>query len=398
MTAILGVINRNIPCLLGDIMISSPNPPKQNITLPVSGQTSAETPIRWETHYFTDWRQKLVSIGPELMIAWTSNMAIEAVAAVKHLRAGYAESDKSNLDDLLRVVYSIEELDLKHTSIIFLVSNRQGWRMKQFGSGTRIFTTPWGENAVAAGTGEDALIDALATNIEYNYDDAFNQAYGSLMLAGANMWFLDVSGVGPGLAFGGAYELAIKQSNDIVKLDNVLYATFAYNPEKGYGVVPIFKKIDYLDDNLIVRILEFSAPSESEDVEVQIKRSEVFLVPPIDTRWSQDAPPPTYEEVVGRLPDLNATHFALYIKIESVNPEQPHHSVQMQEYRTEDKPIQFNYDEGKNPSSFFMHIRLLEQMEHQIKETLERAGEPICSDHFPLTTSKASKCETQACI
>ena len=123
---------------------------------------------------------------------------------------------------------------------------------------------------------------------------------------------------------------------------------------------------------------------------VEIKRSEIFLVPPPDTRWSKESPPPKYEEVVSNLPDFNATHFSFYIKIESVKPGQPHHSVAMQEYRTEDKPISFTYDGGKNPSSFFMNIRLLKQLEEQIKETLIKAGEPTPKELFPLTSEVQS--------
>ena len=74
MTAILGSLYRNVPCLLGDIMISSPYQPQHEVTLPISGEKSADTPIRWDTHYFTDWRQKLIQIGPHMMGAVKSSI------------------------------------------------------------------------------------------------------------------------------------------------------------------------------------------------------------------------------------------------------------------------------------------------------------------------------------
>lgn len=212
MTAILGMVYQGVPCLLGDMMISSPNPPNYKIDLPVSGQISANTPIRWGTHFFTDWRQKLIQIGPHMMVAWADSR-MEATSAIKHLRVSYANANTTKLEDLVKIIESLDSCGLKNLALIALISNQEGWRLMSFGANVKRFKTPWGENACAAGTGEDALIDALEGARAYSNPDSFDQALGSLIATAARMWSHDIFGIGPQEgAFGGAYEVAINKN------------------------------------------------------------------------------------------------------------------------------------------------------------------------------------------
>ena len=52
----------------------------------------------------------------------------------------------------------------------------------------------------------------------------------------------------------------MKKNNEIVKIDDVLYITVIYRPGKGLGVIPLFKKVNYYNDYLVVQILDFTAP------------------------------------------------------------------------------------------------------------------------------------------
>lgn len=374
MTVILGSLYQNVPCLLGDVMISSTNPPKRKVDLPVSGQSSSETPIRWGTQYFTDFRQKLNLIGPHLIVAWSGNL-FEAQTAIKHLRHGYAGVDPSSFDQLVKLTDSVAELGMKNTTLVCLLANEERWLLRSIGAAKR-FQTSWGEEAITAGTGEDHLIDALDTAIEHKHEDGFNQAIGSLIIAASRMWFLDISGVGPSLAFGGAYELAIKQNNRVTKINDILYTNHVYLPDQGIGLVPIFKKIDYYQDYLVVRILDLSDPPKKPSDDADIRRAAVYLIPPADHRWSPSSPPPSLDEVLDNVPDFNASHFATHVKINSTKPSVGPHSVALHEYRTEDKPIKFEYDANrKMPKSIFCEQRYLDEIKDAVAKVLAEADE-----------------------
>ena len=93
MTAIIGYLDNNYPCLIGDIVISSTNKPKTDqLLLPFSGINTSENPIWHGYRYITDMRQKLIIIGPHLIVAWAGSY-IEARVAIKELRRKYQEID-----------------------------------------------------------------------------------------------------------------------------------------------------------------------------------------------------------------------------------------------------------------------------------------------------------------
>ena len=358
-------------------MISSQSPPKNEIVLPVSGQKATETPIRWETHYFIDFRQKLNQIGPHMLVAW-SGRPIEAKSAIEHLRNGYKSIDPTDYRQLLSVFNSVTELGLKKTSLIALIANEERWGLLDYGHDVRRIETPWGENAVVEGTGEDHLIEALFRDVTHKIEDKWNNAVGRLILAAARMWFWDVSGVGPQLAFGGAYELAVAQIGRVSKLEDIVYVNHVYVPNQGIRVVPVFKKVDYFEDNLVVRILDFSDPPKSSGADVKYRRTAVYLIPPVDKRWSDSSPPPTMEEVLGSIPDMNASLFATHVSVNSTKPNIDPYSFVHHEYRTIDRPIKFKYEGSSQlPSEFFFEQRYIDEIAAGVKDRLAKAGEPV---------------------
>jgi len=141
MTAVLGYIDNGMPCLLGDIMISSPTKPSKHVTLPVSGQEAKETPIRWGTHFFTDFRQKLNLISPYMMVGWAGSL-IEARVTIKSIRQKYNEINPTDFKQLEQVIYSIDKLELKNISLIAVIANDERWRMIHLGQESKRFTTP----------------------------------------------------------------------------------------------------------------------------------------------------------------------------------------------------------------------------------------------------------------
>ncbi len=376
MTVVVGYLDNDIPCLLGDIMISSTIPPNKNVTLPVSGQQSVDTPIRWDTHYFTDFQQKLNSIGPHMMIGWAGSL-IEAKTAIKAIRKKYNEIDPTDFEQLSSVLLCVDNLGLKDVSLIAVIANDDRWSLKHFGSASKKFITPWGENAVAAGTGEDFIMETLEIESSFTSEDKWNKSYSRLITTAARMWFYDISGIGPQLAFGGGYELAIRQNNRITKITDILYVNHVYRPEEGIGLVPIFKKVDYWNDFLVIRILDFSDPPATPNADAEYKRSAVYLIPPVDHNWN-NSPQPSKEEVLAEIPDMNASHFATHIRVNTTQPDIDPHCVTLQEYRTTDKPITFRYEgEGLLPTYFHLNSRYCEQIVDAVKAVLEKAGEPF---------------------
>lgn len=378
MTAILGLVYQRVPCLLGDMMISSPTPPKYTIDLPVSGQISANTPIRWDTHFFTDWRQKLIQIGPHMMVAWADSR-MEATAAIKHLRVSYANADKTKLEELVKMIESLDSCGFKNLALIVLISNQEGWRLMSFGANVKQFKTPWGENACAAGTGEDALIDALEGARAYSNPDSFNQALGALIATASRMWSHDIFGIGPQEAFGGAYEVAIRKNTEIVKINNVLYLTHTYKPGVGISLIHIIKRVTYYNDYLIIQILDFTRPDSDIrtrlDEGLDVKRAQIYVVPPIDTRWSTTSPPPTPEEILHKIPFFNASHFATYVKVETVFPDKPNGYTIIHEHNTEDPPVVFNGKSGEIPTTFTFTARYMDQIKDHVKNVLKEMNE-----------------------
>ena len=366
---------KNIPIMVGDIMITSENPPKQEVTLPVSGQQAADTPLWWDTRYFCEWRQKLIRIGPAMMIAW-AGMKIEAVAVIREVRRKYEIVDTTKLDELLKLVHIVDDFGVKNTSFFFLVSCPEGWRLKSYepkGEKSEIkkFDTPWNEVAISSGTGENALIDALDGEYNQKSPDDFNKALGSLILASTRMWHHDITGMGPQNAFGGAYELALKQNNDLVKIDDILYATLVYSQkEKDIYTVPIFLKTNYYNDILVARVFDFRKPTNP--------KMRTYCVPPIDHYGEISE-----EDALANVPDLNASHFATYLKVESDGPDNTG-STAMHTYQLKPegdapdlRPIKFEYNGGPLPYAYTVRNDYIRSLLSEVVELKKMMGEPF---------------------
>ena len=189
------------------------------------------------------------------------------------------------------------------------------------------------------------------------------------------MWFWDVSGVGPQLAFGGGYELAIKQNNRMTKIEDIIYVNHVYNPTEGIALIPIVKKVDYWNDILVIRILDLTAPPNAPGVDCEYRRSAIYLIPPVDYDWST-APPPSREQLLSEIPDMNATHFATHIRVNSTKAGIEPHSIVMQGSHTIDKPVEFKYTgDGELPTEFLAKSNYCQQIVEQVRKVVIEAGE-----------------------
>lgn len=378
MTSILGAIHEQVPFAIGDVMISSPRKPANNVIHPMSGIPAANAPVWFETRYAVDWRQKLVLIGPHLLVAWAGSM-LEASATIRRMRERYAQIDPTDFLQLETCLQVADELEISNCDFIFLLANRQQWALRSYGRGATGFKSSWSENAVAAGSGTDMLIDSLDVVSEFGDRaiDPYNRTVGQLVLAAARMWYFDLSGVGATYAFGGCFEMAIRQNSQVAKLDDVLFVSHVYRPNEGIGLLPYFLKIDYVGELLVARVLDFSLPPKSPEVDFEYKRTAVYVIPPVDTIWSASNPAPEREAIMAELGNLNASHFGTYVNIPSVDPNKNPHSVSLHTYNTESRPIEFEFGEGELPVGCNMSDTYLNGVIRAVRDTLVDASEPV---------------------
>ncbi len=138
--------------------------------------------------------------------------ALNARISLRRMRELYRETDVRSIESLLGVIDSALDAQPSDLSLIALAANAEGWRILSYGDVDR-FDLPGGDAGAASGTGSDALRDALdsVTSFAVESSDAFNRTVGILINAGARMWALDTTGIGPQLAFGGATSLRSKR-------------------------------------------------------------------------------------------------------------------------------------------------------------------------------------------
>lgn len=375
MTAVLAMSYRGAPCLLGDTMIISGRRPEHPVILPVSGKSSLDSPIRWGTHYVTEFRQKLNLIGPELIVAWAGSR-IEASAAVGHLRCGYKNIDPSNLHELRVLVDSLRELGIQETTLICLLATEECWSISISGS-VQLVTTPWGENGYAAGVGGDDLFDSLAATTQTLEQSNADQAIAAALNSASQMWFRDLFGVSTELGFGGAYEVAGIENNRFTKVDNILYSSFAYDRNQGLSFTPLFKKVDYYNDYMIVRILDFPDAVEKGSMSLARPNLKVYSIAPVDAPNS--APSPSLEEIIEAVPDFNAVHVVTHVYVQ---PAQRHDFVPAfsvyDKWPIGDGPIQFiSDDKWSYPREFSVVRWYLKKIEDRVFEYFDETGESV---------------------
>lgn len=362
MTVISCFKSRNVPCLLGDIMISSSFKPTKKVTLPASGQESSKTPIRWETHYFTGFVQKLNVISPHMVVGWAGSL-MEAKTVIKEIRKQYEIIDPTDFEQLDSVSQCITKIGFKNLDMMILISNDTKRSLRVFGNDIKKFKTSWGEEAIAVGTGEDHVKELLNSKLKVSFIDNYEHALHHLISIGAKMWHWDITGEGPFLAFGGGYELAILKNNRIEKITNVLYINISISSKKVISMIPIFKKVDYWNSIQVIRILEIEQPS-TDKTYFDIKRSQYILIPPADFKWESC---PSGEEILSQIPDMNASYFPVHIRYYSSSSTSSYRSFafSISTY----KPVEFYYDDTSNlPTSYAFNPEFLDEINFRINK------------------------------
>lgn len=368
MTAILGYEYASTPCMVGDLLTSA-KVPLTTMKIPVSGIPANQFPIAWNTMYAAGLSQKLVKISPHLMMAWTGSKS-EAVEVMNIYRDLCTKENPEVVEDYEKVIKDVSLNKYKNLSLIATYACDDGWRSTNYK--TTAHKLPDGTMAAAGGSGKEYALEVFEHTIEHDVENQFNKAWGRLLLAASRMWYWDITGVSTQLAFGGGYEIAIRQNNRMVKTGDILYSNFVYIPKKGIGGIGIFKKIDYVDDTLILRVL--SLKMNADDSELKVDRNATYVIPPLGIDISQI----DTGNIVRELPDFNAAFYATHVKINSTDPSLEPHSTCLSfnnPNKTMDE-IHFEYEEDKNiPVSIHLKDTYMQKILDAIKSTVEAAGE-----------------------
>ena len=307
MTAILGFSYKNVPCLIGDLLLSS-DEKWQDVPMPIDGKSSFQFKILKNKKYVASLCQKLVQIGPHMMIAFATEDLFATIELIKELKKKYTEIDPERMVDLKRVGSEVDIPDSLDVSfiVVYCIENK----MELHGNNTVNAKAPTGEKMAVAGSGYSEAIKLFHYDIEIDTEQSnYSQALGRLLLVASSMWSKELAGSSIKKAFGGGYEIAIQQGNKISKIGDIVFMNYVFVPDKGLGAHSVIKKVDYIGEILVVSILEMTTGSVENQLE--IKRAYRYLLPPV---YGIDSYP-TNEEVEKQIPDMNAKYYVTHLEI-----------------------------------------------------------------------------------
>jgi hypothetical protein len=279
MTLIALVNADEFPILFGDILISSTMAPAQTVDLPTIGKLPAELKIG-AAHYVAGVQQKVCIFSGSFAVAW-SGRSIYAHHALRIMQERFrdehptASSVKATLSGLDPSVYA-------ELSLICLF--RDGDRWSSIGMNVISIDTPIFGHCYVAGSGSGPFIEklyspSLPTLLEGTPHRAYDMLLSMLALAGdvlaEEMAWLPKFQFG----YGGSIEIAVPDGERIVKIGDITCIFSLYDSSVPGRVITngIILKIDYYDNQLIVRRLEQS--NESEEVPGIVKNYKVYAIP-----------------------------------------------------------------------------------------------------------------------
>lgn len=254
MTLIAGYTIRHVPCLIGDIVISSPKPPNNPITLPTSDFSSTSL-LENREHYISDTQQKLHIINDQFCLAWSGSV-IHAKMIVNDL------TELSNGSEKLRtkVISYFDELDKSgdgnETSIIgWLVED--GYQHSLSYRATGFNTETFGPLA-AAGTGAQHFLAYAASQdgeeklYKQHCPPSTNAAIFSNAAIGELLFHEYHNPISLENGYGGGYEHIQYTDGKFQKYaDTTFYRSNVLLTKDSYKPYPlIFMKYDYVGDLL----------------------------------------------------------------------------------------------------------------------------------------------------
>jgi len=314
MTAVARLSVNQFPLLIGDLLLSSEESPRQHdVYVPSVGLHTVAFP-RGSGYTITGLRQKLALIGSNLAIGWTGHR----IAAQCVIEEMVAENRRNSftLSTLFSYLNSRPNEGINHDFALvgWLI---EGERVRGFGFRSTIeFTSETFGRVGLLGTGAEDLQDYLTAYPDiplWNVPHPWQAFSMGLLLTGflLRSEMKNLSSLHQ--YYGGGYEIIGMDQGLFVKLDNVTFAFWEatlIGKKVTFTLQPRILKYSYRDDVLLIRSLIFSqAVQSSLDL---VANSRVDAVPPIYRNI-------TNEEADGHQPPMNSQILCNYFLIKLPN-------------------------------------------------------------------------------
>lgn len=289
MTVIAGFTIEGHPMLVGDLLISGPNPSGNNVQIPTVGETSQYydglecTVLRLE--------QKIVVIGDNLIISWAGSRIAaltvlrDLVEYGKHSEITY-EFLKDYLDNIENIIGSLDLSIVGHLlaspKVVYRVSCNHSVHMSNKLGEIRL-----------SGSGQERLLEYLEQIPVYNshvYGNLNEFEVAILNAIGLNAFLLQDELYQPSDVFmhslnyyyGGGYEIGCFLGNKAIKIGDVSHVYWEAKIEGDNVIISMPLKIMknyYIDDILYILSMEPKFKTQDDERAVGTLNKKLYLVP-----------------------------------------------------------------------------------------------------------------------
>ncbi len=366
MTAIVMMKVHTVPVIIGDVLLSTDVDTKESIVLPGTGELSNN--IKNTTFYPVGMVQKANVINDNLAFAWAGNYVL-AQCFQDFIEEKLEFCDKVTYEVINEILqdFATEASDssnLKDFSYVLMYRDKE----KFFTSAKNcaVYDIEGYGEVFIGGTGIDAVKHHLS-NIDF--DDSYKKmpegtaAIHKVLNILSRLWthdVIDYKSIVNG--FGAGYEVIALKNERFQKIGDILLTqAVAIDGGPAYPG-PVFLKIDYIDEMLVLRVQHYKIKNTTEhktvnnidlidDIHLDNRG---YLVQPLSSKKAVNLEKLNFEA----LGDFNASHTA--INILATKGDNSLTSVLTYFQHSKDCPIEFK-DDG-----FFIPPKLINRIKEQV--------------------------------
>jgi len=348
-TLIAAFAVNKVPIIIGDVLVSATRPTDKSIPLPGSGQPSHNFAGDFQAVGLT---QKVNVISDNLIVAW-AGPKIVASTFVRELKRAMLSISSPSWEYVNRVIEKLkkEELSIRLAkNFSFVLLYRDHKHVLIDGHNMRMEKVEGFESLLVAGSGSEAFIHLLKSvggSSNGEMPEWVKTAHTVISLT-TNLWSLDItSQINIYHGFGGGYEIGTRIGDGLGKVGDILLAAVEVDATGWVRVNPRLTKLDYLDDHLVIRVLDLQGPARRADegldstVTFQEKQTtRGFIISPVDKQLVK------IEELeLERLPDWNAMHTGVLLTGKAQNGKYLSRTFQYTSPQR-NSPIRIEHQEG----------------------------------------------------
>ncbi len=367
MSVIAAFIVNDMPVIVGDVLFSTDGDHGLSISLPGSGQNTHEfaeqNPIKF---YPVKLGQKVAVINKHLTIATAGSLNV-AVEFIKHLKSDQLFNTKPTQESLKKAIESFEHPDEDNFAFVFHYYNKEEKTWMLDGYNYQSIEVEGYGKILIAGSGTELFIDTLQ-GVEFKFEDKnlperIQSRFRMVNLL-TNLWAYDITNQETILnAIGGGYEIGVRgvtKEDELGKADDFLFTQlFIHSPnakEALIGMNTRFVKVDYVDENLFIRVVHLKpdqkTPFKDYKNKLYIPSSDnrMYIVLPLDHTGEED-----FSSQISRLPDMKAKYCGVQVNIVAPNGKSLT-STFVEWSPTRDIPIQITKNEINYAPKFWQKI------------------------------------------